>query len=186
MQPQITVTVGGGKQEAILRDSLAKLQKNRIYVGIPESTAADRQAQVLKMLGQAKGKKRKANLAAAAKLLINNAQLMYLVSNGSPLRRQPPRPVIEPAITDPENLKMITDELQKAAEASLDGKPDEVTKYMKRAGLLASTLCKKWFTDPKNRWAPNAPSTIRRKGSSRPNIDTSSMRNAITYVTVEG
>jgi hypothetical protein len=34
----------------------------------------------------------------------------------------------------------------------------------------------------KGGWEPNAPSTIRRKGSSRPLIDTGAMRQAVTWV----
>jgi hypothetical protein len=179
------VTVGGGKHEALLFASLSKLSKSSVYVGVPETTASDRQSQLLQMLQKAKGKKRQAHLAEAAKMVINNAQLVYLTTHGSPLKGQPARPIIEPAIEDPENKKLITDELGKAAAASLDGKPEDVTKYLKRAGLLAEGLVKSWFVSPKNNWAPNAPSTISRKGSSRPNIDTASMRNAIRSVVVE-
>jgi hypothetical protein len=185
LKPKITLTVGGGKQEALLRGSLDKLVRSSVYVGVPETTASDRQAQILKLLSSAKGAKRKAHLAAAAKLLINNAQAVFLATMGSPLRHRPPRPIIEPAIEDPENKKLISDELMMAATASFEGRKDDVAKYLKRAGLLAETLVKTWFTSPKNHWAPNAPSTIRRKGSSRPNIDTAAMQKAITSIVSE-
>jgi hypothetical protein len=53
---------------------------------------------------------------------------------------------------------------------------------MKRAGMEAVNRVKSFFTDPRNNWPRNAPSTIRRKGSSRRNIDTGALRDAMTYV----
>lgn len=53
---------------------------------------------------------------------------------------------------------------------------------LRSAGNLAASYAKKWFTDPRNGWAPNSPRTIALKGSSRPLIDTGAMQEAITYV----
>lgn len=100
--------------------------------------------------------------------------------------RVPPRPVIEPAIEAKDNRAVIVEELKGAAVAALDGKPGEVTRRLKRAGMEGQNRSRAWFTDPRNHWAPNAPSTIRRKGSDRPNIDTSQMRKAIISIVTEG
>jgi hypothetical protein len=114
---------------------------------------------------------------------INNAQLLYIHTNGSPMKHIPPRPVIEPAIMDSANNALITEQLQKAVEAALDGK--DATVYLNRAGQAAENAARGWFSNPKNGWAPNAPSTIRRKHSDRPLIDTGELRKSLTHLVVE-
>jgi hypothetical protein len=117
-----------------------------------------------------------------AKSEINNAELMFIHTNGSLLRHIPPRPVIEPAISDPDNRKLFLPELEAAAKAALAGQVLQVKAHLNRAGLIAQNVCRAWFVSPKNGWPPNAPSTIRRKGSSRPLILTGELRKSITYV----
>jgi len=108
--------------------------------------------------------------------------LLYIHTNGSSLRGIPARPVIQPAIEDPENRVQILAELELAAKAAFEGKPEVVERQLKLAGTVAANAAKAWFTNSKNHWAPNAPSTIRRKGSSRPLIDTGALRQAITSI----
>jgi hypothetical protein len=174
-RPQVTVSQGSYKAEKELLGSLNALKRRQVYVGVPSTTAQDRTAQVAKLMGK---KARKTEQ-------INNAQLVFIHTNGSPLRHIPARPIIEPAIEDKENAASICEELKLAATAALEGKPEEVTRQLKRAGLDAQNRVRAWFTNPKNHWAPNAASTIRRKGSDKPLIDTGSMRKAITYVVSE-
>ena len=81
---------------------------------------------------------------------------------------------------------MIEAELKAAAQASLNNKPGEAKRHMRMAGMVAQNAVRAWFVDPRNNWAPNAPSTIRRKGSAQPLIDTGELRKAITYVVDEG
>ena len=92
-----------------------------------------------------------------------NAQILYVFSNGSPIKNQPARPVIEPAITADDNRKGITDELALAIQACLNRKPDQMKTHMQRAGQLGQNAARGWFTDPRNNWAPNSPITIMRK-----------------------
>jgi phage gpG-like protein len=54
----------------------------------------------------------------------------------------------------------------------------DLTVPLTKAGALAVSAAKARFLD--NDWPPNAPSTIRRKGSSRPGIDTGRGRQSIT------
>jgi hypothetical protein len=118
---------------------------------------------------------------------VNNAELAYIHTNGSPLQHIPARPIIEPAIEAPDNKLAITQEMQGAAGAALDGKQQESKQFMKRAGLTAQNRVRSWFTDSRNNWAPNAPSTIARKGSDKPLIDTGSLRQAMSYaVEIDG
>jgi hypothetical protein len=184
MRPEITITTQVGT-EANLRKSLASLQKKMVYVGVPATTAEERLRNLINDASKATGKRKKRVMEVAALNTINNAQLVYIHTNGSPLKKIPPRPIIEPAIKEPQNLDLITSELSLAADASLQGKNEEVTKYLNRAGLLAQGIVRGWFTDPRNHWAPNSPETIRRKGSERPLIDTAELRKSITYVISE-
>jgi hypothetical protein len=184
--PNVTVVkVGGG--DLALYQALSKLAKTDVLVGIPAATAGDRanfakQANLLKGT-TSKGKRKKARLAnLAIGTGVNNAELLFIHTNGSPIRGIPPRPVIEPAIMANGNRQEITGELESAADAMIAQEPVRVLQFLRRAGMAAATACKKWFVDPRNNWAPNAPATIRAKGSDRPLIDTGEMRKSITYV----
>lgn len=141
---------------------------------------------------------------------INNAQLLYIHTNGSELRKIPARPVIEPAIEAKGNKEQITAELEKALESLLDKKPEKAKRYLKRAGMVGQNIARAWFEDSRNGWAPNSIATARAKAFklkgkvkqafnkriseggtvqdvevSRPLIDTGQMRKAITYVVKE-
>lgn len=120
------------------------------------------------------------------KMGYKSALALYLHSKGSPLWQTPPRPIIEPAIEAKGNKEQLEEELKLAAKAALNGQDAEAVRHMRAAGMMAQNMVRAWFTDPRNNWAPNAPSTIRRKGSSQPNIDTAELRKAITYVLDEG
>lgn len=154
-----TVNVSSTDAIAKLKASLAALAKKRVLVGIPED-------------------------ANARKDEMTNAGLMYLHTNGSALQGIPARPVIEPTISAPDNKANIAKALGEAGRAVLAKNAGEATHQLDRAGTLATNAAKRWFTDSRNGWAENAASTVRRKGSSRPLIDTGQLRRAITH-TVE-
>ena len=85
---------------------------------------------------------------------------------------------------------MVTDrqylyELAQANKAQLDGDAEGAKRFLKRAGIAGENASKKWFTDPRNGWQPNAQRTIDAKGSSVPGIDTAAMQGAITSVVKE-
>jgi hypothetical protein len=107
---------------------------------------------------------------------------MYIQEHGSPAWQIPPRPIIEPAIEDPENKEKITEQLSLAVEAALDGNSAAMNAQLNNAGLLAQNIVRDWFTNPKNLWTPNAPLTVKLKGSDKPLIDTGNLRKAISYV----
>lgn len=194
MKPAITVARTSNNKA--LQDRLRKLGSKAVYVGIPASTAFDRQKQlktmISGMLDQSKtnksgkpGKSRQRRIDRATKGIlsgVSNAQLLYIHSKGSPARRIPARPVLEPAIVAPGNKEAIAHELSLAVQAQLDGKPGEMKKRLRRAGLAGQNAAKGWFLDSRNGWAPNAPATIKAKGSDKPLIDTGALRQAITYV----
>lgn len=111
---------------------------------------------------------------------LNNAELAYLHTEGSPAQRIPARPFLQPSIKA--NVREIA-ELQKLIiKAALAGKANLAFKNQEKLGLFAQIEAQNWFNDPRNNWAPNAPSTIRRKKSDRPLIDTGELRKSIQYV----
>jgi hypothetical protein len=154
------------------------------YVGIPEETAPRKGS------GE-----------------ISNAQLMFIHTNGSPVRNIPPRPVIEPAIEAEDHKAAIVDHLEAAARLALNGNAPEAMKHLKLAGQTAADAARDWFEDSRNNWPPNAVSTVRAKlakkfsgkkldeaveaylaGAGEMNqvlVDTAQMRKAITYVVGE-
>lgn len=145
---------------------------------------------------------------------INNAELLYIHTNGSPVRNIPARPVIEPAIEAQDNKQRITRALAEAFRLVLIGEHEKAALYLEKAGQLGEDAAKAWFTDPRNGWPPNVPSTVLRKlkklkgkqyqaaidafesGSTSymfsgseyevdtPLIDTGEMRKSITHVVI--
>lgn len=153
----ITVTKRG-PGAAQIQKRLADIVNSDVLVGIPQV---------------------RANRSGEA---INNASLMYIHTHGSPVNNIPPRPVIEPAIAASGNREAIAKELAGASKAFLEENPTLAKRQLERAGIAGANASKAWFTDPRNHWPPNAPSTIKRKGSDRPLIDTGALRQSITYV----
>lgn len=151
-------THGGGL--AGLTSRLQSLTKVAVYVGVPAANTSRTGAD------------------------INNAELLYIHTHGSPLRNIPARPVIEPALKA--NKDKIMTEYSKAVSAAAEGNDGELMSALTRTGLAGENAARDWFTDPRNEWEPNSPKTIARKGSSRPLIDTSALRKAITHVVRHG
>jgi hypothetical protein len=141
-----------------LDELLKDITRMQVYVGVPQEKTGRRKPK------------------------INNAQLLFVHTNGSPLRGIPARPVIEPAIEAQRNKEAIAGELAAAAKSVLNGQPEEAKKHLDRAGQEGMQAAQDWFEDPRNGWAPNTPATIAAKGSDRPLVDTDQMRKAITYV----
>lgn len=109
------------------------------------------------------------------------AYQMYIQAHGSALWKVPPRPVLEPSIEH--NKNAISQQLGTAAKTALNGQDPNIE--LQKAGMLAQNFAREWFTDPFNFWPPNAKSTIKKKGSDRPLIDTANLRNSIVY-TISG
>jgi len=150
-----TVKKFGPGIAAIMKD-LARVKKSEVFIGIP----ADKT-------------QRKSDD-------INNASLLFIHTHGSPINNIPERPVLEPAVAA--NKAVIAQPLGSAAQAVFAGDANKAARNLDRAGVVASNAAKRWFTDPRNGWEPNAPSTVAQKGSSRPLIDTGELRRSITWV----
>ncbi len=113
-----------------------------------------------------------------AGMTYSQAMDAWTLAHGDPLWHVPPRPFLEPAL-DANKAKLALQQ-KKILLAACDGKPVEVE--IQKLGMLGQNIVKAWFTDPRKAWPENAPATIKKKGSDRPNIDTGALRNAITYV----
>lgn len=171
VKPTVKVTRSGtpGQTTKGLADAIQRLRRSEVYVGIPADATLRKDDQ------------------------INNASLMYIHTHGSPLNNIPARPVVEPGIMAAKDL--IVPELGRAARAlisSVDwgtGKgnaapdADAAEKHLNRAGMIAANAVKRYFTE--GDLEPNAPSTIREKGSDRPLIDTGELRRSVTYIVKE-
>ena len=183
MIPKITIArrSGASALQARIRD----ITRLAAYVGIP-ADAASRKSVLAEMAGKTKGKRKKARLEKATSGDVNNAELLFIFSKGSPLHHQPPRPVLEPAVKDDARRHgAITRELAASAKASLAGDGEEATRRMGRAALAGQSAARRWFVNPDNNWAPNSLRTVKAKGSDRPGIDTGAMRAAIIGITRE-
>ncbi|ODB39599.1 hypothetical protein A9L43_15985 [Pseudomonas mosselii] len=100
---------------------------------------------------------------------LNNAQIGYILNNGSPAQNIPERRFLEPGVED--QRASITGHLQAAAKSALDGQSDKVDRSLNAAGLIASTGVRNKLNS--GEFAPLAPSTIRNRHKSR---GTASMR----------
>lgn len=181
----LTLKVEHLKGSARQLERALKSKTPAVYVGIPAATAEQRTAEMLSMAANASGRQRK-RLRRMAMQDVNNAELLFIFSNGSPVRSQPPRPVLEPAIEYPANRKIITRELEGMMKAHLAANKQQEQNFAHRAAMAGQNAARDWFTSQENHWAPNAPSTIRQKGSDRPGIDTGAMRAAIVGIVKEG
>ncbi len=173
MEAKVTSNDDGLKK---LAADLQKIAKTQVLVGVPEEKT-DRKVRAGETVSAGKVVSKKYK-----KDRINNAQLMYIHTNGSPVAGIPARAVIEPAIEAPDNRVNISNELGKAVKSYLDQNPADSEKQLKRAGMVAQNACRAWFEDPRNNWPPNSPLTIAKKGSDKPLIDTAQLRKSIIYV----
>lgn len=167
-----------------LEESIKKLSRKQVYVGIPGE----------------KGERKDGE--------ITNVELMYIHSKGFAPLNIPARASIEPAIEQKETGQRIADKLKNAGQAVLGGDEEKADKNWNAAGQIAVNAAQAWFTDPRNGWPPNKPSTVRNKlrklrgpakanalaalaaggdltGIDTPLVDTDQLRKAITYVVGE-
>jgi len=181
--PQITIARKSGA--VLLAKRVLGLTKLSAYVGVPASSSKDRSNQLLGMAAKSKGKKATRLQKKAAENDINNAELLFIHTKGSPKRHIPARPVLQPAVAADGNRQKIGNQIAASCKASLAGDKPLSRQRMGKAALAGQNAARGWFTDPRNAWAPNTPETIRRKGSARPLIDTGAMRAAIQGIVGE-
>ncbi len=110
---------------------------------------------------------------------ITNAQLGYIHEHGSPAANIPARPFLKPAIEDSgEHLVNILAAGLRRALQSRNVRDVDVA--YERTGLAAVSEVQGYMSTA--RFTPLKPATIKRKGSSRPLIDTGQLRASVTHV----
>lgn len=112
---------------------------------------------------------------------ITNAELMFIHENGSPLHHIPARPVLQMTI-DYANTSLLRDSLDKAINAYLDSGYDvnAVEKELQKMCIRMENYARDIIYLNDGRLAPNAPSTIRKKGDNHPLFDTGQLARSIT------
>lgn len=176
---QVRQNIDSANADLEMLKRIQDIKKTEILVGIPESEAKRDDGEM------------------------NNPTLLYIHTQGSPLRNLPARPLIEPALEDDVNAARIADDLRRVVDLVFANKFDQAKKAMETTGKDAVNMIKMWFVDPKNNWEPNKLATVKRKlktlskkkrtqmiaeyeaGSDRidtPLIDTAELRKSITYV----
>lgn len=111
-------------------------------------------------------------------LPINNAELGYIHEFGAPAANIPPRPFLVPGVSGAQGK--FEPHLKAAANAALSGDGGKVSQGLQRAGIVAASAVKSKIDE--GPFAPLSDTTIQRKGSDKPLIDTGQMRNAVTSV----
>ena len=175
----------GGGAKAIM-DRLQQISSQKVCVGVPaendERNGTDLSNADLVYIhthgvrpGPVRGEMQK-DINKGKKYSV--ALQMYIHEHGSFAYQVPARPIIEPAIEN--SQKDIGELLGRAAKAATEGK--DTQQALEDVGQEAQQDVQNWFTDPKNGWAANSPTTVKAKGSDKPLIDTGALRDAITFV----
>jgi hypothetical protein len=108
---------------------------------------------------------------------LSNAQLAYIHEHGSPLNNIPARPFFEPGLA--EGRPEIEAVARQATKRALDqGTEQAVVEGAKMMGLAAENAVKRKILTGK--FVPLKPATIKRKGHSKPLIDTGQLYDSIT------
>lgn len=115
-----------------------------------------------------------------ARIGVNNAELMYIHENGSPLQHIPARPVLQMTI-DYAKTSLLPKAVDKATNAYLATEnikdfENELTKLC----IQIEKYARKIIYSNDGRLAPNAPRTIARKGDNHPLFDTGQLARSIT------
>ena len=127
---------------------------------------------------------------------LSNVQLAFILTNGSPVNHNPPRPFLEPALEQPQVQQQIMRHMKAAAKAALSGDTGGAMDQMHMAGIAGENAVKDYMAS--GSFAPNSAFTVNGgwmrnrvsgkpfhadpKGSSKPLIDTGNLQGSITHV----
>lgn len=114
---------------------------------------------------------------------LGNANILAIMEAGSPVNNIPPRVLLE--AVKKKHEKKIDEYFLNIIDALLNGDEKSADALMNELALRMQTWTQKFFTDKDNGWKPNAPSTIKAKGSDKPLIDTGELRKSIRGIVVE-
>lgn len=115
------------------------------------------------------------------KLGINNAELMFIHENGSGVHHIPARPVLEKTISWANSSGLVEKTIEKAYNIILNtGDIKEADKEIEKLCLKLQNYARNVIYDNNGQLAPNAPSTIKKKGENYPLHDTGQLARSIT------
>jgi hypothetical protein len=185
--------------EVIKKSNLANLMFNvkhiggkHLFVGIPGDTptALRRRQAISKRASRFTSPNKKSQqmkqrlLSAKSGTTLSNAYLLSIFERGSPLRKQPPRPLFKTVLLDDAgNKKKIAQLLGESTKALLDGDEARSINILKKTGSFAAKALRDYFEA--SDWPRNAPATVAHKGFDKPGVYTAAMKNAITYQLVD-
>ena len=135
--------------------------RGKIYFGVPRDTT-------IRHTGKVKR--------------IDNATILAIMEHGSPVKNIPPRPLLKPVLN--KHKDKILEIFGKVYAMLLAGDEQGADRELDILAQRVQRWTQEFFTED-NGWAPNAPSTIRRKGSDKPLIDTGSLRQSIRGIFVK-
>lgn len=147
--------------------------KGKVYFGVPQETTNNRK--IWADRGHTRKKK-------AENLKINNATILSIMEHGSPVKNIPPRELLRPVVKKHE--AKIREIFNKVYMCLLEGNEVGADKQMDILAQRMQRWTQAYFVED-NGWAPNAPSTIKAKGSDKPLIDTGSLRQSIRGIYVK-
>ena len=168
-------------EEVKTKNNPLKNYNKTVAYGIPESTNNRKPIYVTRTRKGKNGRVyTKKELVAGG---MGNASILAIMEAGSPAKNIPSRELLEPV--KQKYNKKIDEYFDKIMDALVSGNQKEADRLMAELALRVESWTKKYFTDEDNKWKPNAPSTIKRKGSARPLIDTGSLRGSIRGVVMK-
>ena len=177
--------VDKGDLKAVI-DALLKLAEDELLVGISADTAGSGRGEDINNAQlayihtngvRAAGMKAETDKAVEKGTPYPLALQAYIKEHGSPAYRVPPRPFLEPGIE--KHLDLVESGMKSALQDVLDGGDGRAQR--ERLGATMAAKVQAYFQED-NGWPPNAPSTIKKKGSAQPLVDTGALRQSITYI----
>lgn len=181
---EVTET-GEGDLKRIL-EALKKLSEDELLVGVSADTAGSGRGEDINNAElafihtngvRAAGMKAETDKAVEEGTPYPLALQAYIKEHGSPAYRVPPRPFLEPGIE--KHLDLVESGMKAALLDVLDGGDGKAQR--ERLGATMTAKVQAYFQED-NGWPPNAPSTIKKKGSAQPLVDTGALRQSITYI----
>lgn len=114
---------------------------------------------------------------------LTNAEIGYLLENGSPAMNLPPRPHLIPGVEAVQDF--VSQQLFKAIDSALEGNQNKMYFYLGSAGMKATMSVKRVINS--GEFTALAPLTIakrkaRGRKSEKPLVDTGQYRNSHTYI----
>lgn len=114
---------------------------------------------------------------------VTNAELMFIHENGSPLNHIPSRPVLKLTyewLTSEGKIELVKTMVKCVGLVMMERPIEEIDNEMDKLCLKIQNHARKIIYSNDGQLAPNAPSTIRKKGDNHPLFDTGQLARSIT------